>query len=276
MLDGNVVSLTNLPGDEEGLQKINLIVKTDVSGSCEAIKAALSALPQDRVQLRFLMTSAGEVSESDVDLASASQGIILAFNTTCSDRMMDVAKQSKVEVRSYDVIYDLVDEVRAAMEGMLSSVKEEIPIGKAECKAVFGGGKAKVAGSLVIDGIFQIKKSLRVKRGSKEVYVGKVGSLRRVKDEVKKVETGLECGIGADPEWDGFKPGDILECFELVDKVQTLEMASEDLAGRVEEYQAGEADRLAAREKAKEGYQRTQRRGDPTSAPVPAAVAGKK
>jgi translation initiation factor IF-2 len=277
LIEGNIVSLTNLPGDEEGLQKINLIVKTDVSGSCEAVKAALSALPQDRVQLRFLMASAGEVSESDVDLASASQGIILAFNTPCSDRIMESAKKSKVEVRTYDVIYDLVDEVRAAMEGMLSSVKEEIPLGKAECKAVFGGGKAKVAGSLVVDGMFQVKKYLRVKRGNKEVYFGKVGSLRRVKDQVKKVESGLECGIGADPEWDGFKPGDTLECLDLVDKIQTLETASEDLAGRVEEYQAGEAERAAAREKAKEGYQRTQRRGapQPATTPAPTAAAGK-
>ena len=263
LIEGNVVSLSNLPGDEDGLQKINLIVKTDVSGSCEAVKAALSALPQDRVQLRFLMASAGEVSESDIDLASASEGIILAFNTPCSDRIMDIAKKSKVEVRTYDVIYDLVDEVRAAMEGMLSSIKEEIPYGKATCKAVFGGGRAKVAGSEVIDGYFETKKYLRVTRKGKEVYFGKVGSLRRVKDVVKKVESGLECGIGADPEWDGFKAGDVLECLDLVDKIQTLETASENLQERVEEYQAGEADRQAAREKAKEGYQRQQRRGAP-------------
>ena len=263
LIEGNVVSLSNLPGDEDGLQKINLIVKTDVSGSCEAVKAALSALPQDRVQLRFLMASAGEVSESDIDLASASEGIILAFNTPCSDRILDIAKKSKVEVRTYDVIYDLVDEVRAAMEGMLSSIKEEIPYGKATCKAVFGGGRAKVAGSEVIDGYFETKKYLRVTRKGKEVYFGKVGSLRRVKDVVKKVESGLECGIGADPEWDGFKAGDVLECLDLVDKIQTLETASENLQERVEEYQAGEADRQAAREKAKEGYQRQQRRGAP-------------
>ena len=264
LIEGNVVSLSNLPGDEDGLQKINLIVKTDVSGSCEAVKAALSALPQDRVQLRFLMASAGEVSESDVDLASASEGIILAFNTPCSDRIGEIAKKRKVEVRTYDVIYDLVDEVRAAMEGMLSSIKEEIPFGKATCKAVFGGGKAKVAGCEVTDGYFQSKKYLRVTRRGKEVFFGKVGSLRRVKDIVKKVEAGLECGIGADPEWDGFKAGDELECLDLVDKIQTLETASEILAERVEEYQAGEAEREAAREKAKEGYQRQQRRAAPS------------
>lgn len=265
LIEGNVVSLNNLPGDEEGLQKINLIVKTDVSGSCEAIKAALGALPQDRVQLRFLMASAGEVSESDVDLAAASQGIIVAFNTLCSDRIMDIADRAKVEVRTYDVIYDLVDQVRAAMEGMLSSIKEEIPFGKAKCKAVFGGGKAKVAGSEVIEGNFQVKKYLRVMRKGKEVYFGKVGSLRRIKDNVKKVEAGLECGIGADPEWDGFREGDELQCLDLVDKIQTLETASEILAERVEEYQAGEDERNAAREKAKEGYQRQQRRGATTS-----------
>ena len=115
----------------------------------------------------------------------------------------------------------------------------------------------------MIDGYFETKKYLRVTRKGKEVYFGKVGSLRRVKDVVKKVESGLECGIGADPEWDGFKAGDVLECLDLVDKIQTLETASENLQERVEEYQAGEADRQAAREKAKEGYQRQQRRGAP-------------
>ena len=147
VIEGNAVSLSNLAAakdDEDGVQTINVIVKTDVSGSVEAVKAALGALPQDRVILRFLHAAAGEVTESDVDLAAASEGIVLAFNTTVSEKVSDRAKQARVEVRAYDVIYGLVDEVRAAMEGKLSGVQDEVFVGSAECKAVFGGGNSKV------------------------------------------------------------------------------------------------------------------------------------
>jgi translation initiation factor IF-2 len=133
VIDGNLVSLSNLmgaKGDDDGVQTINIIVKTDVSGSVEAVKAALGALPQDRVILRFLHAAAGEVTESDVDLAAASDGIILAFNTNVSDKVTERAKQARVEVREYDVIYGLVDEVRNAMEGKLSGVKDEVFVGE--------------------------------------------------------------------------------------------------------------------------------------------------
>ena len=249
VIEGNTVSLSNLAaakGDEDGVQTINIIVKTDVSGSVEAVKAALGALPQDRVILRFLHAAAGEVTESDIDLAAASEGIILAFNTPVSDRVADRAKAARVELRAYDVIYGLVDEVRAAMEGKLSGVQDEVFVGKAECKAVFGGGNSKVAGVLVLDGELRMKANLRVTRKGKEQYVGKVGSLRRVKDQVKKVESGLECGVGADPEWGEWKPGDVIECFDLVDRVQTLESASDELGKKVQELNAAEERKKAA------------------------------
>jgi translation initiation factor IF-2 len=242
-IEGNTVSLSNLAaakGDEDGVQTINLIVKTDVSGSVEAVKAALGALPQDRVILRFLHTAAGEVTESDVDLAAASEGIVLAFNTAVSDKVTERAKQARVEVRAYEVIYGLVDEVRSAMEGKLSGVQDEVFIGTAECKAVFGGGNSKVAGCLVTDGSLKMKTNLRVTRNGKETYKGKVGSLRRIKDIVKTVASGLECGVGAEPEWGEWKPGDVIECFDLVDRVQTLESASDELGDKVKEFKAAE------------------------------------
>ena len=245
---GNVASLTNISGlVDSALQTINLIIKADVSGSTEAIKFALMQLPQDRVQLRFLMSSVGEVSESDVDLASASGGIILAFNTPASDRVVDLAKRRGVEIRKYDVIYGLIDEVRDAMEGKLSEVKDEVSVGKAEVKAVFGGGSSKVAGSIVTEGSIKKGMLMRVIRGSKrrEVYNGKVGSLRRFKDAVKKVDNGEECGIGADPEWPDFQQGDIIECFELVERKQTLESASETLKEQVAEYRSKDDERAA-------------------------------
>jgi translation initiation factor IF-2 len=152
----------------------------------------------------------------------------------------DRAKQARVELREYDVIYGLVDEIRAAMEGKLSGVQDEVFVGEAECKAVFGGGNSKVAGCLVLEGSLTKGANLRVMRGKKEMYVGKVGSLRRVKDIVKKVESGLECGVGADPEWGEWKPGDKIECFDLVDRVQTLESASDELGKKVDEIKAAE------------------------------------
>ena len=243
IIEGNAVSLSNLAAakdDEDGVQTINVIVKTDVSGSVEAVKAALGALPQDRVLLRFLHAAAGEVTESDIDLAAASEGIVLAFNTAVSDKVADRAKQARVELREYDVIYGLVDEIRNAMEGKLSGVQDEVFVGEAECKAVFGGGNSKVAGCLVLEGSLAKGANLRVMRGKKEMYVGKVGSLRRVKDIVKKVESGLECGVGADPEWGEWKPGDTIECFDLVDRVQTLESASDELGKKVDEIKAAE------------------------------------
>ena len=163
-----VASLTNISGVvEDSLQTINLILKADVSGSTEAIKAALMQLPQDRVQLRFLLSSVGEVSESDVDLAAASGGIILAFNTPASDRVEDVAKRAGVEIRSYDVIYGLIDEIRDAMEGKLSEVKDEVPVGKVNWP-VFGSGSSKVAGSLVLEGSIKKGTFMRVVRGPNE------------------------------------------------------------------------------------------------------------
>jgi translation initiation factor IF-2 len=172
-----------------------------------------------------------------------------------SDKVADRAKQARVEMREYDVIYGLVDEVRSAMEGKLSGVKDEVFVGEAECKAVFGGGNSKVAGCLVLEGSLTKGAYLRVTRGKREMYVGKVGSLRRVKDIVKKVESGLECGVGADPEWGDWKPGDKIECYDLVDRVQTLESASDELGKKIDEIKAAEERARRAKERAAEQAQ---------------------
>ena len=138
---------------EEGLKRLNVILKADVSGSLEAVKSALGAIDQARVQLRFLLAAPGEVTASDVDLAVASDAVVLAFNVPCPEEVASKAKQKGVEIRSYNVIYAMVDEVKAAMEGMLKAVTEKVPIGEAEVRAVFGGGAAgKVAGVMVTSG----------------------------------------------------------------------------------------------------------------------------
>ncbi|CAG9464260.1 unnamed protein product [Pedinophyceae sp. YPF-701] len=238
-----LVSVDGIDVDDM-LQRINIILKADASGTVEAIKGALGNLPQDRVSLRYLLAGAGEVTESDIDLAAASQGLVVAFNVTPSESVTSRAKQQNVEIRTYRIIYDLIDDVRGMMEGHLAPVMERMDIGKAEVKAVFGGGKAgKVAGVEVVDGALRKGAFAAVKRGRKNYAVEKAAvlSIRRFTELVDEVEAGTECGVGLEGFKD-FQEGDVIECYELVRKRRTLEEASE----------ARVADRDSAREKQKE------------------------
>lgn len=226
---GNMVTLSSLASmddesEDQVLQRMNIILKADASGSCEAVKAALASLPQDTVMLRYLLSAPGDITASDIDLAMASGGMILGFNVQPSEAVAAEAKKNNVTLRTYTIIYDLVDEVRAAMEGKLKTVEEKVKIGEAEVKAVFGSGSRKAAGCLVVDGQLTKNAVVVVKRGKKTLYEGRLTSLRRVKDDVKEVASGTECGIAID----GFKDwaeGDAIEAFELVEKRLKLEEA---------------------------------------------------
>lgn len=226
---GNRVTLSSLASidedsDQQVQQRLSLILKADASGSVEAVRSALGALPQDAVLLRYLLAAPGEISTSDIDLAAASGGMVLGFNVTTSDAVQAAAKRAGVELRTYSIIYDLIDDVRAAMEGRLKSVEERVSIGTAEVKAVFGSGNRKVAGCLVTDGYLRKDSIAVVKRGKRVVGEGKLSSLRRIKDDVREVAAGTECGCAVE----GFKDweaGDKIECFELVTKSLKLEEA---------------------------------------------------
>ncbi|EFN52432.1 hypothetical protein CHLNCDRAFT_58881 [Chlorella variabilis] len=226
---GNRVTLSSLAsidedGDQQVQQRLSLILKADASGSVEAVRSALGALPQDAVLLRYLMAAPGEITTSDIDLAAASGGMVLGFNVAVTDAVQAAAKRVGVELRSYSIIYDLIDDVRAAMEGRLKSVEERLAIGTAEVKAVFGSGNRKVAGCLVTDGTLRRGAVAVVKRGRKVVAEGKLFSLRRVKDDVREVSAGTECGLAVE----GFKDweaGDKIEAFEVVQKTLKLEEA---------------------------------------------------
>jgi translation initiation factor IF-2 len=210
--------------EEQTLQRMNIILKADASGSCEAVKAALSALPQDTVMLRYLLAAPGDITASDIDLALASGGMVLGFNVQPSEAVAAEAKKNGITLRTYSVIYDLVDDVRAAMEGRLRTVEEKVKVGEAEVKAVFGSGNRKAAGCLVTDGTLTKEAVIYVKRGKKTVFEGKLTSLRRVKDDVKEVPSGVECGIAAE----GFRDwaeGDVVEAYDLVEKKLKLEEA---------------------------------------------------
>ena len=221
-------------GDQE-LQRVNVILKVDSAGVVEAIKAALNELPQDRVSLRFLLAAPGEVSRSDVDLAAASEGMILTFSAGVPAAVEKACQEQGVELRQYKVIYDMVDDMRDMMEGKMGTVKEEEPIGSFVVKAVFGGRDGKVAGGLVEEGRVEVGCFLRGKRGKKTlVEAGELTQLRRFQDNVTVVEEGTECGLFT-PAFDAWEEGDEIEAFVYVRKKNTLEEASKSFTDALKE-----------------------------------------
>ncbi|URD76209.1 hypothetical protein MUK42_10333 [Musa troglodytarum] len=214
-------------GKQSGLDvhQLNIILKVDVQGSIEAVRQALQVLPQDNVNLKFLLQAPGEVSTSDVDLAVASEAIIFGFNVKAPGSVKSYADKKNVEIRLYRVIYDLIDDMRNAMEGLLEPVEEQVPIGTADVRATFGSGSGRVAGCMVTEGKVVKDCGVRVVRNGKTVHTGTIDSLRRVKEDVKEVGAGLECGIGIN-DFDDWEAGDVIEAFNTVKKQRTLEEAS--------------------------------------------------
>lgn len=216
------------------LHQLTIILKVDFQGSIEAVRQALQVLPQNNVTLKFLLQATGDVSTSDVDLAVASKAIIFGFNVRAPGSVKSYADNKSVEIRIYKVIYELIDDVRNAMEGLLEPVEEQVPIGSAEVRATFSSGSGRVAGCMVTQGKVVTDSGIRVLRKGKEVYVGVIDSLRRVKEIVKEVNAGLECGIGVE-DFDDWEEGDVLEFFNTVQKKRTLEEASASMAAAIEE-----------------------------------------
>lgn len=206
---------------EGELKQLNLILKADVQGSVEAIRASLKQLPQKEVQIRLLLAAPGEISEADVDLAAASDAVIIGFNTTFAPGSRPAADRAGVDVREYNVIYNLLSEVKAAMEGLLEPELVEEDLGEAEVRAVFPVGRSMVAGCYVRSGKLVRNGKLRVKRGKELVYEGNVDSLKRVKDDVKEVHSGYECGVGTN-NFSDWKEGDSIECYRMATKRRTL------------------------------------------------------
>ncbi|CAI0409365.1 unnamed protein product [Linum tenue] len=215
------------------LHQLNIILKVDLQGSIEAVRQALQILPQDNVSLKFLLQATGDISTSDVDLAAASESIIFGFNVKVPGSVKKYAENKGVEVRLYRVIYELIDDVRNAMEGLLDSVEEREMIGSADVRAVFSSGSGRVAGCMVTEGKLEKGCGIKVVRNKKSVHVGVLDSLRRVKEIVKEVSAGLECGIGLE-DYDDFEEGDVLEAFHKVEKRRTLEEASASMAEAVQ------------------------------------------
>ncbi|KAG2675481.1 hypothetical protein I3760_12G005800 [Carya illinoinensis] len=211
------------------LHQLNIILKVDVQGSIEAVRQALQVLPQDNVTLKFLLQATGDISTSDIDLAIASKGIILGFNVRAPGSVKTYAENKGVEMRLYRVIYELIDDVRNAMEGLLEPVEDQVTIGSAEVRAIFSSGSSRVAGCMVMDGKVVKGCGIRVIRKGEVIYIGILDSLRRVKEVVKEVTAGLECGLGME-DYDDWEAGDVLEAFSTIQKKRTLEEASASMA----------------------------------------------
>jgi translation initiation factor IF-2 len=197
------------------VKELNLVLKADVQGSIEAISDSLGKLVSEEVKLKIIHSSTGAISETDVMLASASEAIIIGFNVRANPRVTDLAEKEKVDIRYYDVIYNLIQDIKLAMAGLLQPVLKETVIGRATVKEVFHVTKiGTVAGCSVTDGRVERNARARLLRDEVVVFEGKIASLRRFKDDVKEVQTGYECGITLE-NYQDIKPGDVFEVFQV-------------------------------------------------------------
>ncbi|WP_347270844.1 translation initiation factor IF-2, partial [Rhizorhabdus histidinilytica] len=207
---------------EQKAQQYPVVVKADAQGSVEAIVGSLNKISTDLIQVRILHAGVGGITESDVSLAAASKAPIIGFNVRANAKAREIATRDGVALKYYDVIYDLLDEIRAAMAGQLGPEYLEHVVGRAEIREVFSAGKhGKAAGLLVLEGYIRQKLRARVMRDDVIIYNGSIASLRRFKDDVPEVRAGLECGITLEATTD-IKPGDIVETFEVEERERTL------------------------------------------------------
>ena len=212
------VSLDDLFGRiEAGEKEINVILKADVKGSEEAVKNSLLKLDVEGIKVNVIRSSIGAISESDIVLAAASNALIIGFNIRPNNKIIEYAKEKGVDIRLYNIIYKVVEEMEAAMKGKLEPIYEEKILGQAEVRKLFKFSKVgTIAGSYVTDGVIKRDAKARVIRDSVVIYDGNIGSIAREKDQVKEVKQGLECGITIEG-YNDIKENDIIEAYEIVE-----------------------------------------------------------
>jgi translation initiation factor IF-2 len=202
-----------------GTKEFTLLVKGDVQGSVEAIVSALDKLGTDEVRARIIHAGVGGITESDIGLAATSGAVVLGFNVRANAQARESAEREGVEIRYYAVIYDLVDDVKAAMSGLLAPSMRETFLGNAEILEVFAISKiGKVAGCRVTEGKVERGAHVRLIRDNVVIHEGKLATLKRFKDEVREVIAGQECGMAFE-NYEDMRPGDVIECFQ-VEQVQ--------------------------------------------------------
>jgi len=197
------------------VKELRMILKGDVQGSVEPLRESLERLSTEQVMVKVIHSSVGAITESDIMLAAASNAVIVGFNVRPEPKAQKLAEQEKVDVRLYTVIYDAISQIKAAMEGLLEPQYVEHPLGRVEVRQIFNISKVgTIAGSYVADGKVVRDASVRVVRDGRVVHQGKIGSLRRFKDDVREVLSGQECGIGL-ANFNDIHQGDVLEVYEL-------------------------------------------------------------
>ena len=202
---------------QSGIKEINVLIKTDVNGSAEAVKNSLEKLAVEDVRIKVIRSSVGAITESDIILAKASDAIIIGFNVRPSNSIKDYAKEQGVDIRLYNIIYKVVEEMESAMKGLLDPVYEEKVLGTADIKQIFKFSKVGlIAGSYVTDGVIKRDAKARLIRDGIVIYDGNIGSLQREKDSVKEVKKGFECGITIE-NFNDIKVGDVIEAYEMVE-----------------------------------------------------------
>ena len=203
-------------------EELPVVIKTDVHGSLEAIKVALDKLATEQVKVRILTGGVGALSESDISLAAASQAIVVGFNVRAIPQARDLARRDGVEIRYHSIIYEVIDEIKLAMGGLLSPDQQEEFIGYAEIREVFSVSKlGKVAGCYVTEGVIRRGCKVRLLRDNVVIHEGSLKTLKRFKDEVKEVKDGTECGMAFD-NYSDIQQGDMIECFEVKEVARTL------------------------------------------------------
>lgn len=201
---------------KEGVKEINVIVKTDVNGSSEAVKSSLEKISNDDVRINVIRSSVGTITESDVVLARASNAIVIGFNVRPSSNVMDQAKENNIEIRLYDIIYKLVEDMEAAMKGMLEPEYEEKVTGTLEIRQIFKFSKVgNIAGCHVINGAIKNGSKARIIRDGVVIYNGSIKSIQREKDQVKEVSKGMDCGVTLD-NYQDIRENDVIEAYELI------------------------------------------------------------
>jgi translation initiation factor IF-2 len=218
MSQAKISSIDKMMAKREGgeMKILPIILRADVQGSLEALRNSLLKIHSKKVRLEIVNENVGEISESDIDLASASKATIIGFHTRIESRAEDQIKQKKVAVIQHDIIYHLVDEIKIRMRLLLDKVEKEEDIGQAEVRAIFKSSQlGLIAGCQVTEGIIKRNSFVRQLRKGEIIWKGKVSSLKRVKDDVKEVSKGIECGILLEGQTD-FKEGYIFQAYEII------------------------------------------------------------
>ena len=202
---------------KEGIREINVILKADVNGSAEAVKNSLEKISVEDVRVKVIRAGVGTITESDITLAKASNAIIIGFNVRPNGKTMDIAKENGVEIRLYDIIYKVVEDMEAAMKGMLEPIYEEKVTGTLEIRQIFKFSKVgNIAGCHVLDGKVTNNSNVRLIRDGVVVYTGKISTIQHEKDQVKEVTKGMDCGVTLE-NYQDIKEQDIIEAYELIE-----------------------------------------------------------